>query len=140
MVIFALFTIRIAVDRQARHQLVSLPAFGIIRETSCSSHREGLFVFHEAVYMDQILTGDCLRHLASLPEAIVDLAFADPPFNIGYEYDVYNDRQTRGDYLAWTEHWLAGGAARPEAGRLLLRRHRRRICRRAEGSPRRPAA
>jgi site-specific DNA-methyltransferase (adenine-specific) len=57
--------------------------------------------------MDQILTGDCLRHLAALPAASVDLAFADPPFNIGYEYDVYDDRQTRADYLAWTERWLA---------------------------------
>jgi site-specific DNA-methyltransferase (adenine-specific) len=57
--------------------------------------------------MDQILIGDCLRHLAGLPEASVDLAFADPPFNIGYEYDVYNDRQTREEYLAWTERWLA---------------------------------
>ena len=57
--------------------------------------------------MDRILTGDCLRHLAALPEASVDLAFADPPFNIGYEYDVYDDRQSRADYLAWTERWLA---------------------------------
>jgi site-specific DNA-methyltransferase (adenine-specific) len=57
--------------------------------------------------MDQILTGDCLRHLAELPEASVNLAFADPPFNIGYEYDVYDDRQTRDQYLEWTERWLA---------------------------------
>src|SRR5689334_2318622 len=57
--------------------------------------------------MDQILTGDCLRHLAALPEGSVNLAFADPPFNIGYEYDVYNDRQTREQYLTWTERWLA---------------------------------
>jgi site-specific DNA-methyltransferase (adenine-specific) len=57
--------------------------------------------------MDEILTGDCLRHLAALPEASVDLAFADPPFNIGYEYDVYNDRRGRTEYLAWSEKWLA---------------------------------
>jgi site-specific DNA-methyltransferase (adenine-specific) len=57
--------------------------------------------------LDQILTGDCLRHLAALPEASVDLAFADPPFNIGYEYDVYDDRKGKDDYLAWTERWLA---------------------------------
>jgi DNA modification methylase len=56
--------------------------------------------------MNQILTGDCLKHLASQPEASVDLAFADPPFNIGYEYDVYHDRQDRTEYLAWTERWL----------------------------------
>jgi site-specific DNA-methyltransferase (adenine-specific) len=56
--------------------------------------------------MDQILTGDCLRHLAALPAASVDLAFADPPFNIGYEYDVYDDRRDRGAYLRWTDRWL----------------------------------
>src|SRR5947209_5855533 len=57
--------------------------------------------------MNKILTGDCLRHLAELPAGCVDLAFADPPFNIGYEYDVYNDRQSKADYLEWTERWLA---------------------------------
>jgi site-specific DNA-methyltransferase (adenine-specific) len=56
--------------------------------------------------MNQILTGDCLRHLANLAPPSVDLAFADPPFNIGYEYDEYNDRRSRADYLAWTERWL----------------------------------
>ena len=57
--------------------------------------------------MDRILTGDCLEHLAALPAGGVDLAFADPPFNIGYDYDVYNDRRARADYLAWTDRWLA---------------------------------
>ena len=56
---------------------------------------------------DQILTGDCLNHLAALPEQSVALAFADPPFNIGYEYDVYDDRRGRQAYLEWTERWLA---------------------------------
>lgn len=57
--------------------------------------------------MDEVINGDCLEVLASLPEASVDLAFADPPFNIGYQYDVYNDRRSRDDYLTWTEKWLA---------------------------------
>jgi DNA modification methylase len=35
--------------------------------------------------LDHIITGDCLRHLAEMPEATVDLAFADPPSNIGYD-------------------------------------------------------
>lgn len=56
---------------------------------------------------DRVLQGDCLTHLAELPEQCVDLAFADPPFNIGYEYDVYNDRKGRDDYLSWTTKWLA---------------------------------
>lgn len=32
----------------------------------------------------------------------VDLAFADPPFNIGYEYDVYEDRSDGEQYLDCT--------------------------------------
>jgi len=56
---------------------------------------------------DVILTGDCLVRLADLPAGSVDLAFADPPFNIGYEYDAYHDRRAKEDYLAWTERWLA---------------------------------
>jgi site-specific DNA-methyltransferase (adenine-specific) len=56
--------------------------------------------------VDEVLTGDCLKHLADLPAASVDLAFADPPFNIGYEYDVYDDRRSRASYLAWTADWI----------------------------------
>ena len=57
--------------------------------------------------MNAILTGDCLTHLPTLPAGGVDLAFADPPFNIGYEYDVYRDKRAREDYLKWTDRWLA---------------------------------
>jgi len=31
--------------------------------------------------------GDCLETMAKLPDNCIQLAFADPPFNIGYEYD-----------------------------------------------------
>lgn len=48
-----------------------------------------------------------MARLAELPPGCVDLAFADPPFNIGYEYDRYDDRRAREDYLAWTDRWLA---------------------------------
>jgi DNA modification methylase len=51
--------------------------------------------------------GDCLKILPQLPAACVDLAFADPPFNIGYEYDHYHDARDKEEYLAWTERWLA---------------------------------
>jgi site-specific DNA-methyltransferase (adenine-specific) len=37
----------------------------------------------------------------------VDLAFADPPFNIGYEYDEYHDRQDPDDYVAWSRAWIS---------------------------------
>jgi site-specific DNA-methyltransferase (adenine-specific) len=51
---------------------------------------------------------DCLQGLGQLPEASVDLAFADPPFNIGYDYDVYQDRRQGDEYLAWCRQWIEG--------------------------------
>lgn len=57
--------------------------------------------------VDRVIQGDCLSELSELPAGVVDLVFTDPPFNIGYEYDVYRDRRSRDEYLAWTERWLA---------------------------------
>jgi site-specific DNA-methyltransferase (adenine-specific) len=49
--------------------------------------------------------GDCITGMARLVPGCVDLAFADPPFNIGYDYDVYHDKRAAEDYLAWSERW-----------------------------------
>ena len=49
---------------------------------------------------------DCLTGLSQLPEQSVHLAFADPPFNIGYDYDVYHDQRGADDYLNWCREWL----------------------------------
>jgi DNA modification methylase len=57
--------------------------------------------------MNDVLTGDCLDVLPGLAPGSVDLVFADPPFNIGYEYDRYDDRRAKADYLGWTDRWLA---------------------------------
>lgn len=57
--------------------------------------------------LNEVIEGDCIQVLAGLPAGSVDLVFADPPFNIGYQYDVYDDRRAKADYLAWTEKWLA---------------------------------
>ncbi len=56
---------------------------------------------------DQLHQGDCLDLLKRLPDGTVDLAFADPPFNIGYDYDVYDDKQDANDYLDWSRKWIA---------------------------------
>lgn len=55
---------------------------------------------------DRLLTGDCLPLLASLPRESVDLVFADPPFNIGHKYDVYEDCKSVDEYLAWSKRWI----------------------------------
>ena len=49
--------------------------------------------------------GDCIEGMAQLDAGSVDLVFADPPFNIGYDYDVYEDRKHADEYLAWTKNW-----------------------------------
>jgi site-specific DNA-methyltransferase (adenine-specific) len=50
---------------------------------------------------------DCLEGLKKLETGVVDLAFADPPFNIGYEYDVYQDELESAHYLRWSRQWTA---------------------------------
>lgn len=57
--------------------------------------------------LDRLIQGDCLAGLAALPEGCVNLAFADPPFNIGYNYDIYDDRRACADYLEWSGRWIA---------------------------------
>jgi site-specific DNA-methyltransferase (adenine-specific) len=52
--------------------------------------------------------GDCIAGILELPDGCVDLVFADPPFNIGYEYDTYDDRKAADDYLDWSRQWMEG--------------------------------
>ena len=53
-----------------------------------------------------IAVGDCLEHMAAWPENCLDLVFADPPFNIGYQYDRYDDARESDDYLRWCLKWM----------------------------------
>jgi site-specific DNA-methyltransferase (adenine-specific) len=57
--------------------------------------------------LDRVHRGDCLDLLARVPDGTIDLAFADPPFNIGYDYDTYDDDRPADDYLAWSRRWMA---------------------------------
>jgi len=57
--------------------------------------------------INSILHGDCVERMNSLAEGCVDLAFADPPFNIGYDYDVYDDSKAAHDYLNWSRRWIS---------------------------------
>lgn len=57
--------------------------------------------------LGQLFQADCLELLPTLASASVDLAFADPPFNLGKKYSS-NINDARGDheYLAWCRQWL----------------------------------
>lgn len=55
--------------------------------------------------LDRIHQGDCLELFSKVEPGSIDLIFADPPFNIGYEYDVYDDRRDTDQYLEWSARW-----------------------------------
>ena len=57
---------------------------------------------------NKIHHGDCVELLGKLRKSSVDLVFADPPFNIGYDYDVYDDKRQTEDYLTWCSRWIQG--------------------------------
>jgi site-specific DNA-methyltransferase (adenine-specific) len=54
---------------------------------------------------NRVAVGDCIAEMRKLPDGCVDLAFADPPFNIGYKYDKYRDRLHDDRYLNWSKDW-----------------------------------
>ena len=55
----------------------------------------------------KLYQGDCLKILALIESETVDLAFADPPFNLGKEYtSKIDDALAEDHYLTWCESWL----------------------------------
>ena len=56
--------------------------------------------------LNTIFHGDCIAGMSGLTAGSVDLVFADPPFNIGYDYYVYHDKQERDAYLDWSKRWI----------------------------------
>ncbi len=71
--------------------------------------------------LDQILLGDNLQLLSTLPEKSVDLVFADPPYNLQLQNELWRPNQTLvdavddqwdqfsslEDYDRYTEEWLS---------------------------------
>jgi site-specific DNA-methyltransferase (adenine-specific) len=57
--------------------------------------------------LNKITCGDCIKILDKARKPFADLIFADPPFNIGYKYDKYNDNVKSKNYIAWTKDWMA---------------------------------
>jgi DNA modification methylase len=72
------------------------------------------------MHVDHIFEGDCREILASLPERSADLIFADPPYNLQLQRELYRPNMTRVDavddewdqfddfaaYDAFTREWL----------------------------------
>lgn len=57
--------------------------------------------------LGRLYQGDCVELMGSLKSGSVDLAFADPPFNLGKKYSskIDDTRETH-DYIDWSYRWL----------------------------------
>jgi site-specific DNA-methyltransferase (adenine-specific) len=64
---------------------------------------------------------DCLDVFGQLDHHSVDVIVTSPPYNLGIQYNRYQDSLTRDDYLQWTNSWVAAAARilRPD-GSLFL--------------------
>ncbi len=56
---------------------------------------------------NRIIQGDCIAQMNELSPGSVNLVFADPPFNIGYDYDVYDDSVEHQQYIDWSTTWIS---------------------------------
>ena len=76
--------------------------------------------------LDRVLVGDCIELMQRLPEASVDMVFADPPYNLQLGGELLRPDNSKVDavdddwdkfadfarYDAFTRAWLAPRAAR----------------------------
>jgi site-specific DNA-methyltransferase (adenine-specific) len=64
---------------------------------------------------------DCLDVFRQLQARSVDVIVTSPPYNLGIQYNQYDDTMSRADYLEWTHVWVTAAARvlKPE-GSLFL--------------------
>ena len=58
-------------------------------------------------YLDKVTNIDCIEGMRQLPDGCIDLCVTSPPYNVGIEYDVYNDNLSWPEYYGWCREWLA---------------------------------
>jgi site-specific DNA-methyltransferase (adenine-specific) len=56
--------------------------------------------------VDRMHKAPCLEVLKSIPSETIDLAFADPPFNLTKDYNGYSDDRGESEYVGWSKRWL----------------------------------
>ena len=54
----------------------------------------------------KIISGDCVEVMKTLPLDSVDLVVTSPPYNVGIDYDSYDDKMSMEDYWNFTRQWL----------------------------------
>jgi site-specific DNA-methyltransferase (adenine-specific) len=54
-----------------------------------------------------LLHGDCLKTLPTIPAASIDLVVTSPPYNLGIAYKSFIDTAPREEFLNWCRQWSA---------------------------------
>ena len=52
-----------------------------------------------------LIEGDCLEILPSIPAESIDLIVTSPPYNLGIGYNSFKDTAPREEFLAWCQQW-----------------------------------
>jgi len=61
-----------------------------------------------AVSPIELYNEDCIRGMRDrIASGSVDVVVTSPPYNLGIDYNGYDDTMTRDDYLAWMDEWAA---------------------------------
>ncbi len=58
-------------------------------------------------FINNIVCGDSLYLLKDTPSESIDMVFADPPFNLGKNYNSHKDDLELKEYLQWCEIWIS---------------------------------
>ena len=56
--------------------------------------------------INKIHNGDILDMFSKTPYNFIDLIVTSPPYNVGIDYDSWNDKLSTEDYFGWCEKWL----------------------------------
>lgn len=88
------------------NKLKEISMLPISIKSSLNSNNQELIEVYQSNH-GILYQGDCLKLLNALPDACIDIVFADPPFNLGKDYgkDV-SDQMKNDEYLIWSKQWL----------------------------------
>jgi len=64
-------------------------------------------------YLNKIIHQDFLKGAKKLPDECADLIIADPPYNLGKNFGVWDEKKKKDEWLPWSKNWIN------EANRLL---------------------
>jgi len=72
-------------------------------------------------YLNKIICGDAGKILWSMPKDFIDITITSPPYNIGLEYDTYEDNISSEEYYHFSKDWMwSVYEITKETGRLYL--------------------